>query len=148
MPDTPPRLGAQPNLANPAGEPGPLPRPAASRAGYPSGWLLLANPGTPPQPIPDEFGFTDVVDLIAPGGHVIMRAEPDGPAVAHLYRATEPQVKCADADAGRRATVQTAQATQPATAPSMTAAAVTTTVTIKQAQYVHVYNPPAPASGP
>jgi hypothetical protein len=142
MSDTDPSSSSHSGSARGTAEPEPPPRLATSHTGYASGRLLLVNPGAPAQAIPDDFDFDEVVDLIAPGGHVVARKKPDGPAVGYLFRMTDPRMKWfeAGAEAARRAVVQTAQAARSTDS--------TTMVTIQKARVVHMHSAPAPTSDP
>jgi hypothetical protein len=49
--------------------------------------LVLLNPGEEPTPVPDDWAVPEVLDLIAPGGKIAVRAEPGGgPVVGMLTR--------------------------------------------------------------
>ena len=71
----------------------PQPPVNTSHSEYPFGRFLLANPGMPLEALPDDVDLDKSMELIRPGGHVILRNEPDGPPVHYLSPMTDPRMK-------------------------------------------------------
>jgi hypothetical protein len=138
MPEAIPGPEAHTDTAGPTAEPGPPPRPATPSENYPAGRLLLVNPGMPAQAVPEDFDFGEVASLIRHGGHVMIRAEPDGPVVGYLFRRTDPRMRRFEAltNAGRSSVTRTGRAIR-------RVAGTRTRVTIERAHTVHVHTSPS-----
>jgi hypothetical protein len=61
--------------------------------GLQSSRLMLNNPGSPPEALPDDIDLEELLACIAPGGHVTLHEQASGPMVAALLPYDDPRFK-------------------------------------------------------
>jgi len=143
-PSATPDTGTTPDTARPT--PAGLP----PHARFPAGRRILVNPGTSAQAISDNLDLGTLIDLIRPGGQVLLRQDPDGPFVNVLLPASDARARWFEAGLNFGQTTAASQQIQPADEPTCEQVIATAGFAIATAniQYLAYNETPTPTGTP